>query len=282
MPKIALVTDSTAYIPPDIVDKFQITVVPLMLIWGEETFQDGVDITPQEFYARLGKSSTNPSTSQATIAAFNDVYTRLVDQDYEVLTILISSLLSGTVDSALQARDMVGRGSIEIVDSTTTSMALGLQVIMAARAIEEGATLADCKELAEKSSKNVGVIFTVDTLEFLHRGGRIGGGSRFLGTALNIKPILEVVDGRVEAVERVRTRKKSFLRMIEILEERIAGRQPVRLAAVHATDLNSAEQLLAMAAEKFNPVETYTCEFSPVIGTHTGPGTVGLCYMAGI
>jgi DegV family protein with EDD domain len=101
MTKIALVTDSTAYIPPDIVEKFQITVVPLMLIWGEETFQDGVDITPQEFYARLGKSSTNPSTSQATIAAFNDVYTRLVDQDYEVLTILISSLLSGTVDSAL-------------------------------------------------------------------------------------------------------------------------------------------------------------------------------------
>jgi DegV family protein with EDD domain len=126
-----------------------------------------------------------------------------------------------------------------------------------------------------------GVIFAVDTLEFLHRGGRIGGASRFLGTALNIKPILEVVDGRVEPIERVRTRKKSIARLIELVEERIDGRKPIRLACIHANAADDAKSLLEEATQHFQPEESIFAEVSPVIGTHAGPGTVGLAYMAG-
>jgi len=122
----------------------------------------------------------------------------------------------------------------------------------------------------------------VDTLEFLHRGGRIGGGQRFLGSALNIKPILELRDGRVEAVERVRTRKKSLVRLVEMIGERIAGKQPVRLAALHANAAEEARLMLEMAKERYHPVETVFSEVSPVVGTHAGPGVLGLCYMAGM
>ncbi len=282
MRKVAIITDSTAYIPQDIIEKYHITVVPQVLIWGDEIFEDGVDILPNEFYQRLQKSTIHPSTSQVTIASFQKVFPPLLDEGCDVLAILLSEKLSGTIDSAVQAREMLGRGPIEIVDSQTTSMALGLIVIMTARAAEQGASLAECKALAEKATQHVGVVFAVNTLEFLHRGGRIGGGSRFLGTALNIKPILEVVDGRVEAVERVRTRNKSLQRIIDITEERIGGRQPVYLAVLHGNALSEAEQILALATEQLNPVETFISGVSPVIGTHAGPGVVGLAYMAGI
>lgn len=122
----------------------------------------------------------------------------------------------------------------------------------------------------------------VDTLEYLHRGGRIGGGARFLGTALNIKPILEVVDGRVEPVEKVRTRKKSLARLVDLIAERVGDQKPVRLAALHANAPEDARGLLDMAVKRLDPVEQVFTEVSPVVGAHAGPGTVGLAYMAGI
>ena len=149
---------------------------------------------------------------------------------FQILAILISSALSGTVVSAVQVQAEMPDAPIEIVDSYNTAMAMGFQVLQAARAAEEGANLAECKEVAERACEHTGVIFAVDTLEFLHRGGRIGGASRYLGTALNIKPILEVREGRIEALEKVRTRKKSLIRLLELIGERIDGREPVRLA----------------------------------------------------
>jgi DegV family protein with EDD domain len=282
MPKVAIVTDSTAYIPKDLVEQYHITVAPQILVWGNETFRDGIDIDPEAFYNRLKKASIMPTTSQVSISAFEQIFRQLLDEGYEVLAILISKLLSGTIDSALQARDLLPGAPIEIVDSKTTAMAMGFQVLAAARAAQEGASLAECKALAEKATQHVGVIFAVDTLEFLHRGGRIGGGARFLGTALNIKPILEVTGGKVEAVERVRTRSKSLQRVVEMVGERIAGKQPVRLATLHANAPDDARQILEMAQERFNPVESIFSEVSPVVGTHAGPGTVGLAYMAGM
>ncbi len=142
--------------------------------------------------------------------------------------------------------------------------------------------MAECKALAEKSIEHIGVVFAVDTLEFLHRGGRIGGGQRFLGSALNIKPILELTGGRVEAVERVRTRKKSLLRLVEIVEERIGGRVPVRLATLHANAPEEAKEVLEIANQRLGAIETVFSEVSPVVGTHAGPGTVGLAFMAGM
>ncbi len=282
MPKVAIVTDSTAYIPKDLVEHYRITVAPQILVWGNETFRDGIDIQPEEFYNRLKKASTMPTTSQVSIASFQQIFSQLLDEGYEVLAILISKLLSGTIDSAVQARELLPGAPIEIVDSKTTAMAMGFQVLAAARAAQEGASLAECKALAEKASQHVGVIFAVDTLEFLHRGGRIGGGTRFLGTALNIKPILEVTGGKVEAVERVRTRSKSLQRVVEMVGERIAGKQPVRLATLHANAPDDARLILEMANQRFNPMESIFSEVSPVVGTHAGPGTVGLAYIAGM
>jgi len=282
MSKVALVTDSTAYIPKDLVEKYRISVAPQILIWGQETFRDGVDIQPDEFYTRLKTAKVMPTTSQVNVASFQQIFSQLLGDGCEVLAILLSKYLSKTMDSALAAREMFPGAPIEIVDSITTAMAMGFQVLSVARLAEQGAGLAECKALAEKSTKHVGVIFAVDTLEFLHRGGRIGGGTRFLGSALNIKPILEVRDGRVEAVERVRTRKKSLIRVVDMVGERIAGRQPVRLAALHANAPDEAREILEMAKERFHPIETVFSEVSPVVGTHAGPGTLGIVYMAGM
>jgi DegV family protein with EDD domain len=282
MSKVAVVTDSTAYIPDDLVQKYNIPVVPQVLIWGGETFRDGVDIQPDEFYARLKKAKVMPTTSQATIGAFKETFTRLASEGYDILAILVGSKLSGTIDSAQQAREMVPGTNIELVDSKTAAMALGFQVLAAARAAEQGASLAECKAVAEGAACCVGVVFAVDTLEFLHRGGRIGGGARFLGTALNIKPILELKDGHVEAIDRVRTRKKSLARLLELAEQRIENRHPVRVAVLHANAPEEARELLDEAGKRFNAVETVYSQVSPVVGTHAGPGTVGLAFMAGI
>ena len=280
--KIALVTDSTAYIPKELLEQYQIHVAPQILIWGEETFQDGVDIQPAEFYARLKTAKTMPSTSQVTPSTFYRIFSELLEQDYQILAVLLADSLSGTIASAVQAREMLSGGPIEIVDSRTTAMALGFQVLQTARAIQDGANIQDCIALATRAQQHTGVVFAVDTLEFLHRGGRIGGANRFLGTALNIKPLLEVVNGRVEAIERVRTRKKSLARLVEILEERIGGRTPVRLATLHANAPTEAKELLEQAARQIAPIEQIFSEVSPVIGTHAGPGTVGLAFMAGM
>ena len=282
MTKVAIVTDSTSYIPKELLDQYPISVAPQVLIWGEQIYEDGVDISPSEFYTRLKSSKINPSTSQVTPTSFQKIFARLLEQDFQVLALLISERLSGTIASAVQALEAFPGAPIEIVNSYSTAMALGFQVLSVARAAKEGASLADCKALAEKASQHTGVIFAVDSLEYLHRGGRIGSASRFLGTALNIKPILELVDGRVEAVERVRTRQKSLERLLDLAAERIGERQPVHLAILHAAAPEDAQMLLELGSKRFNAVENIFSEVSPVVGNHTGPGTVGLAFMAGM
>ena len=282
MSEFAIVTDSSAYLPIDILSQYDICVAPQILIWGQQTYQDGVDITPTEFYQRLQKSTVNPTTSQVTPATFHKIFKKLLDEGKDILAILISDKLSGTVASANQASEMLPGARIEVVDSNSTAMAMGFIVLAAARAAQSGASLSECKALAQKAVSHVGVVFAVDTLEYLHRGGRIGGGARFLGTALNLKPILELRDGRIEALERVRTRKKSLTRLIELVEERLAGRSPIRLASLHANAPEDAKNLLAEAANRLGAVESIFSDVSPVIGTHAGPGTVGLAYMAGM
>jgi DegV family protein with EDD domain len=158
-------------------------------------------------------------------------------------------------------------------------MAQGFQVLAAAEAAAQGAALSDCVAAAEKARLNTGVIFAVDTLEFLHRGGRIGGASRLLGTALNIKPILEIHEGKVEPVDRVRTRNKSMHRLVELVADRVNGHPNVRLSTLHANSFEEAQQLYHMTQECFQVSDHLFTEVSPVIGTHTGPGTVGLAYM---
>ncbi len=279
MSKIALVTDSTAYIPQEFCDRYNITMLPLMLLWDGETLRDGVDIQPDDFYRRLSTSKTLPTSSQVTVGDFKKTFERLLDDGYEVLAILISSGLSGTVGSAETARaEFPPDAPIEIVDSLTTAMEMGFHVLKAARLIEQGASLAEAKAAAEEARQYSGVILSPKTLEYLHRGGRIGGASRFLGTALKIKPILHVEEGRVEPLERVRTRKRAIRRMVDIVVERV-GDRPVRIAPQHANAPDEAEELLRQAKEKLNVVEVVPAAVSPVIGTHVGPGTLAISYM---
>ena len=284
MSKLAIVTDSTAYLPGNLVKENNLTITPQVLIWGEETLQDGVDIQPDEFYSRLRTAKVMPSTSQVSPATMKSTFEGLIEKGNNVLGVFISSKLSGTIQSALQAKDMMESAGekITIMNSNSTAMAMGFQVLAAARAIEDGATLEDVMSIIEKARDNTGVYFAVDTLEFLHRGGRIGGAQRFLGTALNMKPVLAVQDGRVEAVERIRTKRKALDRVIEIVTEQVQGKNNIRLATLHANAAEEAKDLLERAAQQLGPVETIFSEVSPVIGTHAGPGTVGLAFMAGM
>ena len=178
--KVAIVTDSTAYIPEEFVQKYNITILPLEVIWGEETLKDGVDISPNEFYTRLQSAKIMPSTSQVTIPYMQDAFEKLIAKDYEVLGMFISEKLSGTINSAVQGKTAMKNGQelVHIFDSQSTAMALGFQALAVARAAQDGANIADCIALAEKARANTGVYFAVDTLEFLHRGGRIGGAKR--------------------------------------------------------------------------------------------------------
>jgi len=280
MSKIAIVTDSTAYLPTDLVKKHNITVVPLVVIWEDKTFEDGIDIQSAEFYTRLKTAKKMPSTSQVSIGNMHAAFQNLIDQGFDVLGIFISSKLSGTIQSATQAKEMVGAAAerITIVDSFSTSMSMGFPVLAAARALESGASLNDCLAIVEKARENSGIFFAVDTLEFLHRGGRIGGAQRFIGSALNLKPILTLKDGKVEGMERIRTKSKAHDRVIELVAEKVKGKTNIRLATLHANASDDAKALLERAAQRLNPVETIFTEVSPVIGTHTGPGTVGLAY----
>ena len=282
MSKVAVVTDSTAGIPTELLDQYPLWEAPQVLIFGEEALEDRIDIQPSEFYERLETDPIHPTTSQVTPASFQKLFGQLLDDGYDILAVLVSPKLSGTVDSANQVKEMYPGAAIEVFNSESVAMGLGFQALMAARAAEKGASLAECKGVVEKAKPMTGVVFAVDTLEFLHRGGRIGGGAKFLGTALNFKPILEILDGAIEPIERVRTRKKSLARLIRLVEERVDGRKPLHLATLHAKAEEDARWLMDVGCAHLNPDEKIYAEVSPVVGTHAGPGVVGLAYLAGM
>jgi DegV family protein with EDD domain len=282
MPKVVVVTDSTAYIPPDLVKRHGLVVAPLAVIWDGKTLYDGVDITPAEFYARLRTSKTLPTTSQTTPEEFAKIFSPILAEGNAVLGVFISSKLSGTMDSATQAKNAMPAAPIELVDSLSSAMALGFIALAAARAAQAGAGPAEAAEAARRAIGRTNVLFVVDTLEFMHRGGRIGGAQRFLGTALNLKPVLTVRDGRVEALESVRTKGKATERMLKAIEQDIGDRRPLRISPLHASAPEEARALMKTVQDRFRPDECILSEVSPAIGTHVGPGTIGIAYCAGI
>ena len=215
--------------------------------------------------------------------AFYDVFKRLHAEGYDILTIVISSALSGTLDSALQAKKMLPDANIALVDSQYTSLPMAFMALAAARAAKNGMSLEECVKAVETVRDHTQVFFAVDTLEFLHRGGRIGGASRFLGTALQLKPILFLKDGKIEALEKVRTSKRAHERLIELVEAEVGDKSPINfLGVVHAAAEETGQGLLKVAEQKFEPEELMFATLSPVLGTHTGPGTIGIAYVAGI
>jgi DegV family protein with EDD domain len=285
MSKVALVTDSTSDIPSDFLRSSNITIAPLQIIWDGKTMQDGVDIQPHEFYQRLSNSKSLPTTSQTSPAVFTAIYERLLEQGFDILSIHLSSKLSGTLDSAQQAKNGLPGAKIELIDSEMASIALGFQVMTIAKAAAQGATLAECKQLADQAVKCSGAIFALNTLEFLRRGGRIGGAAAFLGTALNLKPILELKDGQVAAIDRVRTLSKAIDRLLDLFEDRLQKRTPLHISALHSASPDAAQILLERTCQRFNInniTDAFITEITPALGSHTGPGALGLAFLAGM
>lgn len=275
--KIVVVTDSTAYIPEDALGEFDIPVIPLWLIWGDERFRDGIDIDPPTFYGRLPGSKIFPTTSQPSAGEFIEFFQQVGQGAEAIVGVFISSKLSGTVASALAAKDQLPGMDIRVVDSLSASMGLGFAVLESARAAATGKSLDEVVAAAEAVRDGMNIMFAVDTLEYLHRGGRIGGAKRLLGTALNLKPLLHLEEGRIEALASVRTKRKAIARMLDVAEERLGGK---RMAEAAVLDVDCPEEGCAVAEtmkERFGLPVVYQTMVSPVIGAHVGPGTVGIC-----
>jgi DegV family protein with EDD domain len=278
---LAIVTDSTAYMPPELLKQYGIYVVPNVVNWGTQTYRDGVDIQAKEFFERLKKDPVLPTTAVASIGEFHDIYAQAAQEAEAVVGIHLSAKLSGTYSAAVQASKMLVGKRVEVIDSNATAMAMGFVVLAAARAAEAGQSLEQVIQAACDTIPQVGVVFTVETLEFLRRGGRIGGAQAFVGSLLDMKPILDLRDGRVEPIERVRTKRKAIDRVMDIIVERASGKSPIRLATLHANAPEEAAALLEKCKQRLGAVEAIMCEVSPTVATHAGPGTVGLAYCAG-
>jgi DegV family protein with EDD domain len=273
---IKIVTDSSAYLPADLVQEHDIHVIPLKVLFGEQTYRDEIDLSHQEFYRMLVEAETLPTTSQPSAGEFFDLYSELSKDGHEIISIHISSKLSGTVSSAQSAKEMLPDAKITIIDSASTAMGLGLMVLTAARAAAEGKTAAEIVAAVEEMIPAMNVVFVVDTLEYLQKGGRIGGAAALLGTLLRVKPILCLKDGRIEPLDKVRSKRKALARLLEVVEECVGPGTPVRVAVLHAQVPDEARELEQEVHARFNCTECYLAELGPAVGAHTGPGLVGL------
>jgi DegV family protein with EDD domain len=277
--KIALVTDSTVDLTPEMVEEMGVTIVPLRVIFGDEAYREGVDITAEEFYERLVKSRPLPTTSAPSVGDFQEAYERLLKEVDSIVSIHIGTKLSATVQAAQTARQSVPKPErIEIVDSQMISLAMGFAIMEAAEAIRRGAKLAEVKAAAESTIQRVNVRFMLDTLEYLRRGGRIGRARAYLGTLLSVKPILSLREGELYPEERVRTRARGLERIIQwaIRQENVK-----RAAVGHSTTPDEAESIRERLAMAFPSVKVHLIRFGPVLGTHAGPGIVGVGFMEG-
>ncbi len=276
MARIAIVTDSTSYLSADLVASYKIRVVPLKIHWKGVTYLDGIDITPAEFYPRLEKEEEIPTTSQPPTQEFQSIFEELAKDHDGIVVPLISSGISGTVDSARTAAAHFSTVPVEVIDSRTTSGGLALVVLAAARAAEAGGSLEEVAATARKVVDGLCLFSMVDTLKYLHLGGRIGGAARYFGSALDIKPILYFnAEGKLDALERVRTRSKALDRVVE-RAVRHAASLPAHVAVFHSNAPESAEIVRRRALERINCLEILILDLSPVIGIHVGPGIAGL------
>ncbi|MEJ2485500.1 MAG: DegV family protein [Anaerolineales bacterium] len=278
--KIAIVTDSSTYIPPEETVGLDIHVIPLWLIWDDDRFRDGVDIQPTDFYQRLRGAKTMPSSSQPSSGEFVSLFKQLSADHDAVVAVLVSDKLSGTVASALAAQQELSDLKIEVFDSANVSMGLGYCVLAAARAAAEGKSVEEILLAAKQMSEKIHFLFAVDTLEFLRRGGRIGGAKALLGSALSIKPLLHFHDGVIEPLMQVRTKKKAIATMLDVAEERLAGQPMAEATVLDVDNEEEGDRVAEMVRQRFSVEKVIRTTVSPVVGTHAGPGTVGMVFYA--
>ncbi len=274
--RVAVVTDSTADLAPELAQQRGVTVVPLTVVLDGHSYLDGVDITAAEFYGKLVASGGTATTSQPSPGSFVEVYQRLLADHDEVVSLHISARLSGTFAAATQAAEMVGAGRVRVVDTEMVSMPLGLMVLVASALAADGQPATVILERLHPVREAMRVYFLVSTLEYLRRGGRIGRASALVGSVLRVKPVLTIVGGEVSPLERVRTQERALSRVIDLANQ---VRGPVCALVGHAAAADAAERV----ARALEPrAETLiVAPLGPVVGAHAGPGTVGVgCYPA--
>lgn len=279
---VQIVTDSSVNMPRELRQKFDLTVIPLKAIFGSTEYRDEIDLTNEEFFKMLPTAKVHPTTSQPSAGDFIEVYRPILESGKEIVSLHLSSKLSGTYASACAAKTELENQfkkalPITIVDTPWISMALGMLCIAAAQASAAGKSRDQIVATVNALIPKLNLIFVLDTLEYLKRGGRIGSASAMLGTLLNFKPMLEIKNGLVEPLEKPRSRAKALQRLIEIMQARTQGK-PVHVAILHAQSLNDACALEKEIRSKFECRELYVGEIGPVIGVHAGPNALGLAF----
>lgn len=271
---VRIVTDSTCDLPAALIEAHNIRVVPLTVFFGDEALLDGVEITAEEFYERLPGSSVMPRTSQPSAELFRETYEELAANGDEIVSIHLSSRLSGTLNAASVAREeLAGQAHIDLVDSYNVSLGLGLIVLEAAREAQRGGSLAEVVAVTRRAMDRVTVHVCVDTLEYLQRGGRIGRARSFLGSVLSIKPILHVEDGEVAPFERVRTRNKAIERMFQLGSGMARSKE---LFVASGGDDVEARALIERLRPFLPHTDILLGQIGPIVGVYTGPGALGI------
>ncbi len=272
---VRILTDSTCDLGPEAAAANGITVVPLTVFFGEEAFLDGIEITPDTFYDRLRESPVLPRTSQPSVESFREAYEGLGAETDEIVSIHVSSRLSGTLNSASVAREEVSRDThIELIDSYNVSIGLGAIVLEAAAAANAGASMAQVIEVARRAMDRVHVVAVLDTLEYLQKGGRIGRARSMVGSLLSIKPIIHIHDGEVAPFERVRTRSKAIERLFEIAT---ADRTLRKMYVACTADDEQAHSFIERLQPLMPHTEFHLGHIGSVVGVYTGPNALGIC-----
>src|SRR5215208_3132342 len=280
MAPVAVVTDSTSYLPPELIERHGIQVVPLYVVFGGDRTVPEVEITDYPaFFEELRSAESLPTTSQPSVGDFTSVFEPLLADGKEVVSVHISGGLSGTPEAARQARDALARDGkggerVEVVDSTTAAGGLGFMVLAAVKAASGGASAREVAEHVAEARGHLKLWFVIDTLEFLRRGGRIGAASAWLGSTLRIKPILSI-ESEMTPIERVRTSKRAFERMVDYARQRQDGGADAWVVQ-HIQAADQAAELAERCREIFGHDAVFTSEIGPVLAAHTGPGLLGV------
>jgi len=280
MSKIALVSDSCSYLPKDIIEKYNVHIVPLSVIFGEETYKEDIELSAEAFYEKVRNSSVLPTTTQPPLGEFVACYENLAKEGYEdIIVVTLSSSVSGTYQTAVTAGNMVDGVRIHVFDSEIAAFAEGFYVIEAGQMIEEGRSVDEVLDrLKEMRSRGVKAYLMVDDLGHLHRGGRLTGAQAFIGSLLKMKPVLSFLNKKITPVEKIRTKKKALQRLKEHMAEDAKSGAPVRASVITAMAQEDGEALAAEIRREFPNVEVDTSYLGAVIGTHVGEGTVGLAW----
>lgn len=276
MPRVAIITDSASCLPPALAQEHRIHIIPYELVWDGESYLDGQDITPQEFYRLFHTRKTYPTTASPSIGRFIEAFQRAAQEAEGIVAILVPESLTSTVRVARQAAEAVDI-PLRIIDAQTAATAEGFIALEAARAAQRGASLEEVAAVAEACRERVGLCFTLKTLEHLRRGGRIGRAATLLGARLNVQPILTLVNGQVQPVTITRNRQRA-LEVILTQVHRAVGDRPIHASVAHADAPKEAAILSERVQREFHCVEFFVSEFTPVMGAHTGPSVVGVCY----